>query len=467
MKLSVKTKLGFASASLADGLCYVLFYSFFLIFLTDYAGVNPAWAGTISLIVVLWDAITDPVMGYISDNWKSKRGRRRPFILYGLLPWVLSVILMFVNITCNETGKFTYYLFMAMLFWTAYTICLVPYNALGAELTGDYSERASLRLFAQVFSSAGTTIAGIFTLLLVELFSSAFGVEEKNAWLYVAVLFAIISCISLFITWFAMKGHDSVAPENAERKAFRDIFREFGILVRDVKPLKWILLSIAFFMCGNSLYGSGIVYAYSYLLGFSAEQIAACGLYGAVIGLGFPIITNLFINKIDKKKILAAFLSVSTACLLAFRFIGLDTSLKCYIYVTLYGLSNFGFWGLFWSFVYDCCEVDMLVSGKARQGATTSIASMIQKFGSAIAMWLIGIILSISGYDGMAEVQTASAMNGILDVVTVWPAVLTGAALIFLLIYPLNENKFARVRECLKEKEASGTYSREGLDGLL
>ena len=218
MKLSVKTKLGFASASLADGLCYVLFYSFFLLFLTDYAGVDPAWAGTISLIVVLWDAITDPVMGYISDNWKSQRGRRRPFILYGILPWVVSVVLMFVNISFNEVGKFSYYLFMAMLFWTAYTICLVPYNALGAELTDDYSERASLRLFAQLFSSAGTMIAGVFTLLLVEVFSSVFDVDEKGAWLYVAVLFAILSFVSLIVTWFAMKGHDSAAPETAEKK---------------------------------------------------------------------------------------------------------------------------------------------------------------------------------------------------------------------------------------------------------
>ena len=467
MKLSVKTKLGFASASLADGLCYVLFYSFFLLFLTDYAGVDPAWAGTISLIVVLWDAITDPVMGYISDNWKSQRGRRRPFILYGILPWVLSVVLMFVNISFNEVGKFSYYLFMAMLFWTAYTICLVPYNALGAELTDDYSERASLRLFAQLFSSAGTMLAGVFTLLLVEVFSSVFGVDEKGAWLYVAVLFAILSFVSLIVTWFAMKGHDSVAPETAEKKPFGDIFKEFGILVRDVKPIKWILLSIAFFMCGNSLYGSGIVYAYSYLLGFTADQIAVCGLYGAVIGLGFPLLTNLFIRKFDKKQVLVVFLAVSTAALLAFRFIGMDTAVKCYTYVTLYGLSNFGFWGLFWSFVYDCCEVDMLVNGKARQGTTTSMASMIQKFGSAIAMWLIGIILSVSGYDGMAEVQTDSAMNGILDVITVWPAVLTGCALLFLLIYPINGKKFSRIQECLKEKEATGTYSSEGLEHLL
>lgn len=467
MKLSVKTKLGFASASLADGLCYVLFYSFFLLFLTDYAGVNPAWAGTISLIVVLWDAITDPVMGYISDHWKSERGRRRPFILYGLLPWVLSVILMFVNINFNEAGKFTYYLFMALIFWTAYTICLVPYNALGAELTDDYSERASLRLFAQLFSSAGTVIASVFTLLLVEAFSSAFGVDEKGAWLYVAILFAILSFVSLLVTWFAMKGHDSVASANQESKSFKDIFKEFALLVRDIKPLKWMLLSIAFFMCGNSLYGSGIVYAYSYLLGFSAEQIAACGLYSAIIGLGFPLLTNFFIGKFDKKQILALFLSASTASLLAFRFIGMDTAVKCYIYVTFYSLSNFGFWGLFWSFVYDCCEVDMLVNGKARQGATTSIASMIQKFGSAIAMWFIGFILSVNGYDGMAEVQTASALKGILDLITIWPALLTGLSLVFLLIYPINAKKFARVRECLKEKEETGTYSKEGLDRLV
>lgn len=466
MKLSLKSKLGFASASLADGLCYVLFYSFFLIYMTDYAGVNPAWAGSISLIVVLWDAITDPIMGYISDHFKSSKGRRRPFILYGILPWVVSVILMFLNVSFGDTGKFVYYLFMALLFWTAYTICLVPYNALGAELTDDYAERASLRLYAQIFSSAGTTIAGTFTLLLVAMIAKAMGCDDRTAWFYVAIVFALVSMLALFITWKSLEGHDTFAKEDDSKQSLGEIFGDYFKLIRDVKPLRWMLLAIAFFMCGNSLYGSGVFYAYTYLMGFDEGMIAIAGIYGAVFGLVGPVVLDFFVKKFDKKQVLIVLLAISTASLFAFRFIGLDSVVKGFVYLTLYSFSNFGFWGLFWSFVYDNCEIDYLFNGRTRQGAMTSVSSMIQKFGSAIAMYLIGIILDANGYDGMAEVQTEAAMKGILDVVTIWPAIFTGAALLFLVLYPLNAKKFAKVQEAIKEKEETGKFSKEGLERL-
>ena len=134
-RLPLGTKIGYGAAALSDGTAYVFFYSFFLLFLTDYAGVNPLWAGSISLIVVLWDAVTDPFIGWLSDNCRSKKGRRRPFMLIGIFPWLITLTLMYTKVDLTGGAQFFYYVVMAMLFWTSYTLCDVPYKALGAELT--------------------------------------------------------------------------------------------------------------------------------------------------------------------------------------------------------------------------------------------------------------------------------------------------------------------------------------------
>ena len=469
MKLPVTTKLGYSVAAMGGGLCYVLFYSYFIFFLTNFAGVNPAWAGSISLIVVIWDAVTDPVIGYLSDRVRSSSGRRRPFILYGIIPWIASVALMFVTVQLGEVGKFVFYLLIALVFWTAYTIVMVPYNALGAELTENYSERASLRLFAQFFSSGGTMLGSSFTLLLVEFFAGKFGVEPRQAWFYVAVSFALVSGLALFITWASMKGKDKPAPAEVvgEPQPLSSIFVGYWELVRDVKPLKWMLLSIATFMCGNSLYGSGIVYAFNDLLGYTPAQVATVSMLLAVIGLVGPFVLNILIRLTDKKNILTVCLAVSTVSLLAFRFIGIYNTVTLYIYLALYAISNLSFWGLFWSFVYDCCEVDFLVTGKTRQGAMTSIASMIQKFGSAVSMWMIGMILAAGGYNGMASQQTEGALKAILNLLTVYPGILTALSLVFLLLFPINAGVFAKLQKAIADKNATGEFSSEGLNKIL
>ncbi|MDO4552407.1 MAG: glycoside-pentoside-hexuronide (GPH):cation symporter [Bacillota bacterium] len=465
-KLPFGIKIGYGFAALSDGTAYVFFYSFFMLFMTDYAGVDPMLAGSVSLIVVLWDAVTDPIVGWLSDNCKWKWGRRRPFFLIGIVPWMITLVLMFSVIDAEPQAKFIYYVIMAMLFWTSYTICDVPFKAFGAELTSDYSERATLRLFGQFFSSSGVAIAVIFTMLLVGFFSESF--QTNQAWAYVAGVYAIISFFGYIVMWRTTRGWDKpMAERSAEEQQKENVFKTYYDLIKEVKPLRYLLAAILAFMCGNSLYGSGIFYAFTYLLQWDAAQIAGANTYITVLGFILVFVVGALVKKFDKKQILIVFLTISTVSLFAFKFIGMTAAWQCYAYVTFYAFSNLGFWALIWAIVYDVAEVDELLHGKRREGSTTAVGSFVQKLGSALALWLVGFSLSIGGYDPAAPVQTESALEGILNTITVYPGVFTLISLILVWRYPINGKNFQLVRKALEDKKATGEYSREGLERIL
>ncbi|MCE2603772.1 MFS transporter, partial [Pseudomonas aeruginosa] len=111
------------------------------------------------LIAILWDAVTDPIIGYISDNLKSKYGRRRPMILAGAIPYGISVFLLFNNIDLGGNAQFFYFLAVALLFWTSFTTYDIPFFSLGAELSEDFNERTSLRAWSSVFMYLASMLA--------------------------------------------------------------------------------------------------------------------------------------------------------------------------------------------------------------------------------------------------------------------------------------------------------------------
>lgn len=466
-RLPMGIKLGYGAAALSDGTAYVFFYSFFLLFLTDYAGVNPLWAGSISLIVVLWDAITDPIIGWLSDNCKSKMGRRRPFMLLGIFPWLITLTLMYTKVDLTGGAQFAYYVVMAMLFWTSYTLCDVPYKALGAEITANYSERATIRMFVQFFSSSGVAISGICTMLLVGFFANIFNTDPAHAWTFVALSYGILSVIGYLVTFFAVKGWDKPLETRVNLDKKENVIITYVNIIKEVKPLRYLLAAIFVFMCGNSLYGSGIYYMYPYLLGWDAGQIATVGLFTTFLGIGAVFVLNPLVKKFDKRNVLLGCLAISTIGCFLFKIVGIYNVTTCVIYLVMYAASNLGFWAIIWSIVYDCAEVDELLNNRRREGSTTAVGSLIQKCGSALALWLVGFVLALGGYDATAAVQTEEALNGILNTVTLYPAIFTGLTFLILLAYPLTSKKYELVVKAIEQKRETGDFDKEGLERII
>ena len=172
-KLGFKKKFGYAIGQMVDSTGYNVYYFFFLFFLTDFAGIPAGIAGTISLIAIMWDAVTDPIVGNISDNLKSPYGRRRPLMIGATIPYAICTFLLFNNVDFGTNAKFAYFVVLAILFWSCYKTYVIPFFALGAELTDDFKERTSLRAWASVFLQIAVMIASAAPPMILEMAGKA------------------------------------------------------------------------------------------------------------------------------------------------------------------------------------------------------------------------------------------------------------------------------------------------------
>ena len=167
-KISVRTKLSYGSGDFGLAFTSGMLGLLFAVFLTDVVGLRPATAGICVLVGRVWDFINDPIMGYISDRTRSRLGRRRPYILYGAIPFSVAFsLLWWIPPIGSELGLAIYYSAAYFLFDTMVTIIFIPYVALTPELSDRYDDRTSLTSFRMVFSLVGSMLAFVLPLALI------------------------------------------------------------------------------------------------------------------------------------------------------------------------------------------------------------------------------------------------------------------------------------------------------------
>ena len=145
-KLRMKEKVAYGLGDLSSNILFATINFYFMYFLIKIAGVSPFLTGIIFIIARIWDAVTDYLMGRITDRTKSRFGKRRVYLLFGAIPFGLIFVLMWLTPISGDatTLKFLYYLLVYCLFNTIWTVVYIPYNALSANMTKDYNERTSL-----------------------------------------------------------------------------------------------------------------------------------------------------------------------------------------------------------------------------------------------------------------------------------------------------------------------------------
>ncbi|MCL1896553.1 MAG: glycoside-pentoside-hexuronide (GPH):cation symporter [Clostridiales bacterium] len=466
-KLSIGTLLGYAVGQLGCSIPFNTYMYFFLFFLTNAAGIRPGIAGTISLIAVLWDAITDPIIGTLSDNLRSKFGRRRPFILGGSIPLGITLILMFtVPGGLSEAGFVGYYIIMAVLFYTANTIVVVPYFSLGAEITQDYDERTKLRVMTSFFIYLAVLVATAFPPMIIDS-AMAGGKNLGEAWTLTATVFAAAAVVIILISWNFTRGKE-ISREYADiSKQEKDNVIKAYIQALKIKPMKYTVIANIFYMIGFSVSGGVLMYCLIFVakLEAAAQSMVLATLPIATIIL-LPLI-GVVSKKLGKKNAYILMLSITAGMMFIFPLVGIWTLASMMVFQILMSVGNGTFWTLCYSMSYDSVEVDEFVNGKRREGIFTSFMSFAQKCGSALAMLISGLALEYVGYDGTAEVQTDTAISGLGSLLTWVSGIFVLLSIIFIIIYPLTKDRFAALTKALEAKKAGQEYSTEGFEKLL
>lgn len=210
--LNLSTKLAYGAGDLGPAITANILSFFLLIFFTNVAGMNAGLAGTVLLISKIWDAVNDPIVGVLSDRTQSTRwGRRYPWMLYGAIPFGITFFLQWIvprfseDATTNQWGLFAYYILIAILFNTFYTIVNLPYTALTPELTQDYNERTSLNSFRFAFSIGGSILSLLLALVIFQVVSDA-----GQQYLWLGGISAVLSTLPLYWCVFGTRARSAV-----------------------------------------------------------------------------------------------------------------------------------------------------------------------------------------------------------------------------------------------------------------
>ncbi len=462
-------RLGYCSGIMTESLVYNMFYTYYLVFLTDVVGLQPALASTGSLTSARRDAITDPLIGYYADN---EGADKRKFMFIALFPMAIAFVAAFCPLgNMPGWGKFLFYVAMTMLFWLAYTVYTVPYYAVVAEITQDYDERSSIRGTSSLINTIAIALGNILPSVLPAAFI-ALGVSTAMGWLTTAIIVSAMAVLFGLFAVLSLRGiqlhrNDDNTIKKGERSQASDVFKTFREVL-SIKPFRAFVVFVFFFLAASSMLQTNIVYMIRDCVGVDYDTYVAVFIVGLVVTMAIviPIVTKLA-ERTDRRFTCILFFAIAMVGLLVSKAIGLHSIAMLVTQPVFMGIAAGAFWTLFYSMAYDLVEIDEFCNGVRRESSITAFPQFIQKFGAAIGMWLAGVVLQISGYNATLEIQSTITVNGIENISTLFPALLLGVSIIGLLLYPVRRDNFRSLSNALELRRKGEPYSTDEFKKLI
>lgn len=460
MKLSVKTKLSYGIGGICDNALYTLSGTYLLLYLTTVAGISPAVAGTITAIGSIWEALCGPIVGFKSDGTRTRFGRRKPFLMLAAFPVAIVTSLLFSTFEANMTVKVIYYTIMIILFWTSFSSEFIPYMAWGSDLTEDYHERTVLRSYAYVFNQVGMCIGMVLPTIIVD-YCMNLGRNSAQSWQMVGIFTGVCSGAALLICALTIHKDDVakkdfIKPEKKGKfldvKELAGMFKEYFEILK-LKPIQFIIGSSIVYLVANTVFSSDRVFYMTYNLGMSQKEISLMMLIITVSGVIFvPFIVRLA-GAFDKKTVFMCGIGGAGVCLMASRFIGVNSLAAMIAVCLIYSVANTCYWQLLPSMLYDVCEVEELISGQKRSGAVISLQALSESLSIAVAMQGLGIVLEMAGFASEAAVQPETALTWVSNCFTFLPGLFMVLVVVMISRYPINKKVFVRVMDALERRK--------------
>jgi GPH family glycoside/pentoside/hexuronide:cation symporter len=446
-RLPLSTRLAFGAGDLAPAIATLIpsFFQFF--FLTTVAGLDPIWAGSVRAILSLWDAVNDPVVGWLSDRTRSRLGRRRPWLLYGAVPFGLLYFAQWVVPPFGDGGKFAYYLLVGLLFNMAFTAVNVPYTALTAELTEDYDERTTLNAFRFAFSIGGSLIAGVLHPVIVDSFASV-----TTGYLVSGAVWGGL-CILPFFWCVAgtreRHSADDVAATGVLTQLRSALSNRPYLFVIGIYLFSWLAVQFT----------SSILVPYVTFWLQRPDLISFMLLAVQGSAFVFLFIWNVVSRHIGKKAVYLIGMLFWIAVQAALFFVQPGQATLALFLAVLAGVGVATAYIVPWSMMPDVIEYDELQTGQRREGIFYGLMVLLQKFGLAAGQFIIGLVLQVAGFiasEGQVNVQQPdAALFSLRLLIGPVPTLILIGGLILTWFYPITREKHAEILAQLAAKRAA------------
>lgn len=454
-KLPLWRKVGYGMGDIYGGGANTLVTFYYLFFLTDVILLNPAMATAVLVISKIYDAVTDPLEGVISDRTRTRLGRRRPYILAGIPLVFLSFFTLFFPTNFeNEVYRFVYVLFAYLFYSTIFSIVMLNYNAAQSEMSLDYNERTSLSSWRISFSTIASIVAAVVPLMIVDYFT-----DVREGWMVMGAFFGIFFALPYIVTYFAIQ----------EREEFQKPPKALNwreVLIDPWSLKTFVIALIMFFLAFTAIdmVSSIVIYFVTYYIGRGAETNYILGvlMISQVISLPFYSI----LSKRTSKR--TGFIVGSVIWLTTMLFgLLLNPELPnyaIYLFAIIVGTGTGGIIVMLYSIFPDIPDVDELQTGERREGIYAALTTFIRKLSTALGLFFVGTTIAIAGYekpiekivDGVSTMveqeQTESFILVLRMIFTFGPVILIGLGIIISKWYPLSPERHRRLNELLQKR---------------
>jgi len=451
-RLSRRTKLLYGAGDTGFSLTGTIIGAYFAIFLTDVVGISPGVAAAAIFVGRSWDYVNDPLIGHISDRTRTRWGRRRPFLLFGALPYALAFTILWWRPPLeSDLALAIYYAVAYVVYDASATFVYMPYFALTPELTSDYDERTALTSYRMFFSIFASLVAFTVPLAII----GTFAPENASRVLVMGLAFGIASALPLLLTFLGTRERQVYMAQEQPRllQSLRAAMKNrpfvFGMAIF---LLTWVAID---------LLQATLLYFVKYCVQREAQSDLIMGVIfvTAILVLPFWEWTS---RRWNKRWAYVAGIAFWAAVQLVMVTLNASTDITLLLFLcVLAGIGVSAAHVLPWSIIPDAIEWDELRTGERHEGMFYSLITLMQKVASSVAIPLALLLLDVTGYTPNTARQPASALLGIRILAGPIPAALLCAGILFAILYPLSRERYAAVceelesRRTMQKKEAT------------
>jgi GPH family glycoside/pentoside/hexuronide:cation symporter len=416
---------------------------YLLYFYTDVVGISPSLAGLIYGIGMLWDAVTDPFMGYVAERTRTKWGVYRPYLLFGNVPLALSFVLLFWVPPFEGAMLFSFLLLTNLLHRTCFTIVSVPFSSLTPRITSDSQERTNLTGFRMLGAQTGTNL---MALLAFPIIFWVGGEDESSGFLVLGAIAGITALAIHAVTFMTVK-----EPEND-----LGIERVGGSLAEAAQAVAkngpfWLVFSATLIVGITTIFfGNNLIYYTKYALNLHEYQGTILFTSGIIAFLSIPIWWAIS-NRIGKKLTWLISSSITLIALVSFYLYPISQLNELLVLVGFIGFGSGAGGILFWSMLPDTIEYGEVHTGVRSESSLYGFMTFAQKGSIAFAIIILGLVLDAIGFQAN-EIQTESTIADMKAIMTLIPIVGIASSLVIIYFYPIDAKMHKELLRQLKEE---------------
>ncbi|MEI6055953.1 MAG: MFS transporter [Lentisphaerota bacterium] len=427
-KIPTKVKIAYSMGDFGANFFFQSVSIYLMYYFTDVFMITASAAGFIFLVSKIWDAVYDPVIGYLADHTNTRWGQKRPYLLFGAIPLGITLFLLYAAPQIDSYSmRVVYATFTFIAVCTLYATVNVPYSAMTANLTLDFHERGSLTGFRMMGAILGTLIVATMTKPLVSLFSS-----EVTGFRSMGMIYGAAIAIFTLITFFCVKERVRTHAENSHG-SLKDIFK----IIKSNPPLIFLFFGIFFHYAAQFVFLACVAYFFKYCI--KAEGFIPVAFFCLYVpaAIMLPILVQVS-KRWGKKVMFNGGMGIFAIGVLLLFFVN---SYNVFLLVVIYAIIGLGFSAIYqgpWSTIPDTVEYSEWKTGMRREGIIYGIFFFGMKLSAGVSAFAVGYILNFGGY--VPEIQqTETSLFTIRFLTTLLPILCYIIGAIFIWIYPITQ----------------------------